>query len=56
MAEFPNVSMGGTSDQLGSIQIYLATVITVVESTDGPVILRSHQSITYKQAKRANKN
>ena len=34
--------------------MYLATTITVVESTDGPVILRAHQAITYKQSKRSN--
>ena len=45
---------GGTSDLLGSIGMYLATTITVVESTDGPVILRAHLAITYNQSKRSN--
>ena len=38
-SEFTYVQMGGTSDLLGSIEMYLATTMTVVESTDGPVIL-----------------
>ena len=44
---FPNVEIGETSDLLGNIGIYLATTMIVVESTDGPVILRAHQAITY---------
>ena len=33
--------------------MYFATTITVVESTDGPMILRAHQAITYNQSKRS---
>ena len=51
-SEFPNVRKGGTSNLLGSIGMYLATTMTVVESTDGPVILKVHQAITYDQARR----
>ena len=45
--EFLNVKMGGTSNLSGSIGMYLTTTMTVVDSTDGPVILRAHQAITY---------
>ena len=45
--------MGGTSDQLGCIGMHKAVGLTVVESTDGPVILHSHQAITYDQARRS---
>ena len=35
--------------------MYRATTITVVKSTDGPVILRAHQAITNNQSKRSCK-
>ena len=32
--------------------MYLANTMTVVESTDGPVVIRAHKAITYDQDRR----
>ena len=52
LSEFTCIEMGCTSNQLGSIGMYPAICLTVVKSTEGPVILISHQAITYNQARR----
>ena len=52
--EFPGTRMGGPSPTMGNLEIHKCTRICLVTSTDGPVIIRYNNAITYNSSERKN--
>ena len=52
--EFPGTSMGGPSPTMGNMQMHKCTGICLVTSTEGPVIIRYNNAITYDETEIKN--